>query len=75
MQFALCPLDGDHSRPPLGWSLSVATKQRIRADVEALHGAAEIADACRERNRQAMKALIDSLPRRAATTEKVAATP
>lgn len=63
MQFALCPLDGNGSRPPLGWSLSVATKQRIRADVERLHGAEEIAgDTCRARNQKAMRDLMALLP-------------
>ena len=75
VQFALCPLDGDDSRPPLGWSLSAATKQRIRADAEALHGAAEIADTCRKRNREAMNALLDLVPRQATTAAHVAATP
>lgn len=56
VQFALCAQG--NGRPPLGWSLSRATRDGIAADVAALFGDAEPRSACVARNRAAMRRLL-----------------
>jgi hypothetical protein len=56
VQFALCA-QGE-GRPPLGWSLSRATRDGIAADVAALFGDADPRSACVARNRAAMRRLL-----------------